>query len=45
MLNEAMIRSRVDYGPIVYDSESEPVLKGLDMVQNVCLRVCLGALC
>ncbi|KAK4317776.1 hypothetical protein Pmani_011174 [Petrolisthes manimaculis] len=38
------IRSRVDYGSIVYGSASESVLKGVDVVQNACLRVCLGAL-
>ncbi len=44
MLYKALIRSRVDYGSIVYGSASESVLKGLDVVQNACLRVCLGAL-
>ncbi|KAK3869753.1 hypothetical protein Pcinc_024981 [Petrolisthes cinctipes] len=44
MLYKSLIRSRVDYGSIVYGSASESVLKGLDVVQNACLRVCLGAL-
>jgi len=44
MVYKALIRSKVDYGSIVYGSASASTLKGLDVVQNACVRSCLGAL-
>ena len=41
---KALIRYKVDYGSIVYGSASDSTLKGLDTVQNACVRRCLGAL-
>jgi ribonuclease HI len=38
----AYIRSKIDYGSIVYGSASKTALKKLDIVQNACLRLVLG---
>ena len=45
MVYKALIRSKIDYGSIVYDSATDAVLQCLNVFQNKCLRVCLGALC
>ena len=39
----AYIRSKIDYGAIVYGGASPSNLKKLDSVQNACLRIILGA--
>ena len=44
MVYKALIRSKLDYGSIVYDSATDAVLERLNVFQNKCLRVCLGAL-
>lgn len=43
MLYRALIRSRLDYGSIVYGSARASYLKILDPVQNQGLRLCLNA--
>ena len=42
-LYRSVVRSKLDYGCIVYGSARESYLQGLDRVQNAALRVCLGA--
>src|SRR5664279_878430 len=37
------IRSKLDYGCIVYGSTRQSYLQSLDTVQNVALRICLGS--
>lgn len=37
------IKSKVDYGSIVYDSASQTVLNKLNIIQNTALRIILGA--
>ncbi|KAK4325744.1 hypothetical protein Pmani_003687 [Petrolisthes manimaculis] len=44
MVYKSLIRSKIDYGVQVYGSTSEATLRSLDVFQNVCLRLCLGAL-
>ena len=44
MIYKALIRSKIDFGSIVYDSATDAVLERLTVFQNKCLRVCLGAL-
>ena len=44
MVYKALIRSHLDYGSPVYGSASEATLRRLDVFQNECLRMCLGAL-
>lgn len=39
----ALIRSRLDYGSIVYGSAAKSVLADLDVIQARALRVCVGA--
>ena len=39
----AIVRSRLDYGCVFYDTASHSVLFQLDKLQNVCLRLILGA--
>ena len=39
----ALIRSRIDYGSIFYDSASTTSLKHIDKIQNICLRIITGA--
>lgn len=39
----ALIRSKLDYGSLVYSSASKTNLKRLDVVHNSALRICLGA--
>ena len=39
----AYIRSKIDYGSIVYGNTSEKILSQLDIVQNIALRLILGA--
>ena len=39
----AYIRSKIDYGSIIYGSASESSLRKLDVIQNSCLRMILGA--
>ena len=41
---KSLIRSHLDYGSPVYGSASDAILRRLDVFQNVCLRMCLGAL-
>jgi ribonuclease HI len=42
-LYRSIIRSKLDYGCIVYGSARDSYIKSLDRVQNAALRVCLGA--
>ena len=42
-LYRALIRSKLDYGCIVYGSARPSYIKRLDTVHNQCLRLCLGA--
>ena len=42
-LYRALVRSKLDYGCIVYGSARESYLQSLDRVQNLALRICLGA--
>jgi hypothetical protein len=42
-LYRSIIRSKLDYGCIVYGSARDTYIKSLDRVQNAALRVCLGA--
>ncbi len=42
-LYRSHIRSKLDYGCIVYGSARESYLQSLDRVQNAALRICLGA--
>ena len=42
-LYRALVRSKLDYGCIVYGSARESYLKKLDPIQNNALRLCLGA--
>lgn len=44
MVYKSLIRSKLDYGSQVYGSASACTLRRLDVFQNVCLRLCLGAL-
>ena len=39
----ALVRSKLDYGCIVYGSASKSVLRTLDAVQHAGLHICLGA--
>ena len=39
----AIIRSKIDYGAIFYDTASYSLLQSLDKIQNSCLRLILGA--
>ncbi|KAJ8915512.1 hypothetical protein NQ315_012393 [Exocentrus adspersus] len=40
---KSLIRSKLDYGSIVFSTASKSVLKTLDTVHNTSLRICLGA--
>ena len=42
-LYRALVRSKIDYGCIVYGSKSKSVLRTLDAVHHADLRICLGA--
>ena len=42
-LYRALVRSKLDYGCIVYGSASRSVLRTLDAVNHAGLRICLGA--
>ena len=42
-LYRSLIRSKLDYGSIIYGSARKSYLKRLDTVQNQGLRICLGA--
>ena len=42
-LYRALIRSKLDYGCIVYGSARPSYLRMLDPIQNIALRLCLGA--
>ena len=42
-LYRALVRSKLDYGCIVYGSASKSVLRTLDAVHHAGLRICLGA--
>ena len=42
-LYRALIRSKLDYGCMVYGSASKTYIKQLDTIQNQALRLCLGA--
>uniref|UniRef100_A0A2P2I2N0 Pol-like protein n=2 Tax=Hirondellea gigas TaxID=1518452 RepID=A0A2P2I2N0_9CRUS len=39
----AYIRSKIDYGSMLYSSATETLLNKLEVVQNACLRMILGA--
>jgi len=41
---QALIRSTIDYGSIIYGSASETLLKSIDRIQYRALRICLGAI-
>ena len=45
MVYKSLIRSKFDYGSQVYGSATDATLRRLDVLQNACLRKCLGALC
>ncbi len=40
---QALIRSTIDYGCMIYGSASESLLRSLDRIQYRALRICLGA--
>lgn len=42
-LYRSLVRSKLDYGCIVYGSTRNSYIESLDRVQNAALRVCLGA--
>lgn len=42
-LYKALIRSRLDYGAVVYNSAKNYLLRTLDTIQNTALRISLGA--
>ncbi len=42
-LYRSLVRSKLDYGCIVYGSARKSYLETLDRVQNAALRICLGA--
>ena len=42
-LYRSLIRSKLDYGAIVYGSARKSYLRMLDPIQNQALRLCLGA--
>ena len=42
-LYRSLIRSKLDYGCMVYGSAAKTVLKQLDSIHNQALRLCLGA--
>ncbi|KAK4324253.1 hypothetical protein Pmani_005093 [Petrolisthes manimaculis] len=44
MVYKTLIRTKLEYGSQVYGSASDTALERLDVYQNKCLRVCLGAL-
>ena len=44
MVYKSLIRSHLDYGSPVCESGSELALRRLDVLQNECVRMCLGAL-
>ena len=43
MLYTSLVRSKMDYCSYLYSSASPVILKTLDVIQNQCLRICLGA--
>ena len=44
-LNRDLIRTKLDYGCIVYGSARQSHIKRLDIVHNQGIRLCLGAFC
>lgn len=40
---KSLIRSRIDYGCIVYDSAKKGTLKGIEVIHNTAIRIALGA--
>ncbi len=42
-LYRSLVRSKLDYGCVVYGSAHDSYLQSLDRIQNAALRVCLGA--
>jgi len=42
-LYRSLVRSKLDYGSIIYGSARESYLRMLDPIQNHALRLCLGA--
>ena len=44
MVYKSLIRSHLDYGSPVYGSASDATLRRLNVFQNECVRMCLGAL-
>ena len=42
-LYRSLVRSKLDYGSVVYGSTRESYLRILDPIQNHALRLCLGA--
>lgn len=43
MLYQSLVRSKVDYGSIVYRNADEKLLTSLEVIHNQGLRLCLGA--
>lgn len=43
-LHKTLIHSKLDYGTQVYSSAPDSTLYRLDIIQNQCLHICLGAL-
>lgn len=44
-LYKALIRSRIEYGALIYNSASENILKILNPIQNQYMRFATGAFC
>ena len=42
-LNRALIRSKLDYGCMIYGTAKDGLLGSLDPVHNAALRLCMGA--
>ena len=42
-LYRTLIRSKLDYGCVVYGSARDSYIESLDRIQNLALRICLGA--
>ena len=44
-LYQALVRSRLDYRSVVYNSACSTHLQIVRVIQTTCLRICLGAFC
>ncbi|XP_074034247.1 uncharacterized protein [Leptinotarsa decemlineata] len=45
LIYRSLIRSKLDYGAIVYNSAKKSILKQLDTIHNNAIRIILGAFC